>query len=115
MIRVILHFNFLAVVAVHKHIVNFFGKLGFKQVVDADLICPDKSKTLREGAIKISGWNLDSSSITQMYLNSLAKVYGFSLDVPVAELPEKAPHGVLNEKRRGSISSIEIPQSGQAY
>lgn len=63
--------------------------LGFKQVVDADLICPDKSKTLREGAIKISGWNLDSSSITQMYLNSLAKVYGFSLDVPVAELPEK--------------------------
>ena len=35
--------------------------LGFKQVIDPDLICPDKNKTLREGAIKISGWNLDSS------------------------------------------------------
>lgn len=62
--------------------------LGFKQTVDPDLICPDKSKSLREGAIKISGWNLDSSSMTQMHINSLAKVYGFSLDVPVSELPQ---------------------------
>lgn len=62
--------------------------LGFKQIIDPDLICPDKSKTLREGAIKISGWNLDSSAMTQMYLNSLAKIYNFSLDVPVSELPK---------------------------
>ena len=40
--------------------------LGFKQIVDPDLICPDKEKSLRDGAIKISGWNLDSSSMTQM-------------------------------------------------
>ncbi|MBD5584327.1 MAG: excinuclease ABC subunit UvrA [Clostridia bacterium] len=63
--------------------------LGFRQIVDPDLICPDKSKTLRDGAIKISGWNLDSSSMTQMYLSSLAKVYNFSLDVPVSELPKE--------------------------
>ena len=63
--------------------------LGFKQTVDPDLICPDKSKSLRDGAIKISGWNLDSSSMTQMYLNSLSKVYNFSLDVPVSELPKE--------------------------
>ena len=62
--------------------------LGFKQIIDPDLICPDKTKTLREGAIKISGWNLDSSSMTQMYLNSLSKVYNFSLDVPVKDLPD---------------------------
>lgn len=66
--------------------------LGFKQVVDPDMICPDKTKTLREGAIKISGWNLDSSSVTQMYISSLAKHYNFSLDVPVKDLPE----GVYN-------------------
>ena len=64
-----------------------FG-LGFKQIVDPDLICPDKTKTLREGAIKISGWNLDSSAMTQMYLNSLSKVYNFSLDVPLKDLPK---------------------------
>lgn len=62
--------------------------LGFRQIVDPDLICPDKTKTLRDGAIKISGWNLDSSSMTQMYLNALSKVYDFSLDVPVADLPK---------------------------
>ena len=62
--------------------------LGFRQIVDPDLICPDKTKTLREGAIKISGWNLDSSAMTQMYLNSLSKVYNFSLDVPVKDLPK---------------------------
>ena len=60
--------------------------LGFRQLVDPDLICPDKSKTLREGAIRISGWNLDSSSVTQMYLGALSRHYGFSLDTPVAEL-----------------------------
>ncbi len=63
--------------------------LGFKQAVDADLICPDRTKTLREGAIRISGWNLDSSSVTQMYLGALSRHYGFSLDVPVKDLPEE--------------------------
>lgn len=69
--------------------------LGFKQVVDPDLICPDKTKTLREGAIKISGWNLDSSTMTQMYINSLSKVYGFSLDVPVKDLPAEVYHMLM--------------------
>ena len=63
--------------------------LGFQQSVDADLICPDRSKTLREGAIRISGWNLDSSTVTQMYLGALSRHYGFSLDVPVSELPQQ--------------------------
>ena len=62
--------------------------LGFKQSVDADLICPDRTKTLREGAIRISGWNLDSSTVTQMYLEGLSRRYGFSMDVPVKDLPE---------------------------
>ncbi len=61
--------------------------LGFTQKVDADLICPDRTKTLREGAIRISGWNLDSSTVTQTYLHALARRYGFSMDVPVRELP----------------------------
>ncbi len=63
--------------------------LGFRQSVDADLICPDRTKTLREGAIRISGWNLDSSSVTQMYLGALSKHYGFSLDTPVKDLSKE--------------------------
>ena len=64
--------------------------LGFKQTVDPDLICPDKTKTLREGAIHASGWMLDSNSTNMMYITALARHYGFSLDVPVKDLPKSA-------------------------
>ncbi len=64
--------------------------LGFRQLVDPDLICPDKSKTLNEGAIHASGWMLDTNSMNQMYIRALAKHYGFSMDVPVKDLPKKA-------------------------
>ena len=62
-----------------------FG-LGFKQVVDPDLICPDKNKTIREGAMKVTGWNLGSQSMALMEVSAIAKAYGFSLDVPVKDL-----------------------------
>ncbi len=62
--------------------------LGYKEIVDPDLICPDKDVTLRDGAIKITGWNMDPPSVTQMYLKSLSEHYGFSMDVPVKELGE---------------------------
>ena len=64
--------------------------LGFKQTVDPDLICPDKSKTLREGAIHAGGWMLDSNATNLMYVKALAKHYGFSLDTPVKDLPQSA-------------------------
>ena len=62
--------------------------LGFKQFVDPDLICPDKSKTLREGAMKVTGWSLGSNSMALMELSALAKAFDFSLDVPVKDLPK---------------------------
>ncbi len=63
--------------------------LGFKQFVDPDLICPDKTKTLREGAMKVTGWSLGSNSMALMELSALAKAYGFSLDVPVKDLSKE--------------------------
>ena len=62
--------------------------LGFKQFVDPDLICPDKSKTLREGAMKVTGWSLGSNSMALRELSALAKAFDFSLDVPVKDLPK---------------------------
>ena len=64
--------------------------LGFKQSVDPDLICPDKTKTIREGAIHAGGWMLDSNSTNLMYVTALAKHYGFSVDTPVRDLPKSA-------------------------
>ncbi len=68
-----------------------FG-IGYRQIVDPDLICPDKTKTLREGAMKITGWNLGSQSMSMMELNAIAKAYNFSLDVPVKDLPDDIYH-----------------------
>lgn len=64
--------------------------LGFKQVIDPDLICPDKTKTLEEGAIHASGWMLDTNSFNLMQVKALAKHYGFRMDVPVQDLPKWA-------------------------
>lgn len=65
--------------------------LGSFNRVDPDLIVPDKSLSIREGAIKASGWNsLTDSSIAMMYYRAISKNFGISLDVPVSELkPEE--------------------------
>lgn len=62
--------------------------LGFKSEISKELVLGDTSRSLNEGALCISGWNLDSSKITQMYFRALSKHYGFSLDTPVKDLPE---------------------------
>ncbi len=65
------------------------GGLGFKQIVDESLICPDKGKTLREGAIALGGYFLESKQVNQMYVEAVAKHYGIDLNVPVKDLPKE--------------------------
>ncbi|MBR3804436.1 MAG: excinuclease ABC subunit UvrA [Clostridia bacterium] len=62
--------------------------LGYKMAVDEKLVLGDTSKSLSDGALTITGWNLDTGRMTQMYFNSLAKRYGFSMDTPVKDLPK---------------------------
>ena len=66
--------------------------LGVFMKINEDLIVPDKKLSVREGAIKASGWNVSENggSIAQMYFEGLAEHYGFSLDVPYKELPKEA-------------------------
>lgn len=64
--------------------------LGVFQKVDPDLVIPNKELSIRQGAIKASGWNsLDDSSIAMMYYNAIAKKYNISLDEPVKNLPQQ--------------------------
>ncbi|MBE5781410.1 MAG: excinuclease ABC subunit UvrA [Clostridiales bacterium] len=77
--------------------------LGTLMRVDPDLIIPDKTKSLADGALKVNGWNSGiTESMSKMYLTALAKHYGFSLDVPVKDLPpialEKILYGTGEEK-----------------
>ncbi|GHU74032.1 UvrABC system protein A [Clostridia bacterium] len=66
--------------------------LGMLRRVDPDAVLKDKSLTLRQGAISVSGWNnaKDEDSIAAIYIDALAKQYGFSTDIPVRDLPESA-------------------------
>ncbi len=63
--------------------------LGTFLKVDPDLVIPNKRLTVREGAIRASGWYYAEGGIAQMYYEGLAKHYHFSLDVPVSQLPPK--------------------------
>lgn len=62
--------------------------LGFRNEIDEKLVVKDPNKSLREGAMTITGWNLDNGKMANIYFNALAKHYGFSLDTPVKDLPE---------------------------
>lgn len=65
--------------------------LGIFMRVDPDIILPNKNLTINEGAIRAIGWNsVDPAGIAKMYLDGLARKYGFSLDVPVKDLPKEA-------------------------
>ena len=64
--------------------------LGYYLSIDEDLIIPNRDLSIRENAIKASGWTYSEGSMAQMYFDGLAKHYGFSVDTPVKDLPEDA-------------------------
>jgi excinuclease ABC subunit A len=70
--------------------------LGFKMVVDPDLVIPDKTKTIEEGAIE--GWSKGGSlsSWHMSQLNSLSEIDSFRIDVPVQELEPQTMDMILN-------------------
>lgn len=67
-----------------------FG-LGYKMEFDVDLMIPDKSLSIQQGAITVLGWQscTDKGSFTRAILDALAKEYGFELDTPFEEYPQK--------------------------
>lgn len=72
--------------------------LGTFMSIDPDIIIPDKTKSIAEGAIRASGWYYAEGGIAQMYFQSLAEHYEFSVDDPIEELPK----GILDILLYGS-------------
>ena len=66
-----------------------FG-LGYKMEFDEDLMIPDKSLAISEGAIQVMGWqsSTDPSSYTYATLRALSEGYGFDLNTPYKDLPK---------------------------
>ncbi|MDY3752024.1 excinuclease ABC subunit UvrA [Christensenella minuta] len=70
--------------------------LGMLLKIDPDLIVPDKTKTLREGAVKASGWNFGTvGTIAKNYLDAMMKRYHFDMDTPYEDLPAEVKHALL--------------------
>ena len=70
--------------------------LGTFLKVDPDLIIPNKKLSIRDGAIRASGWtNAEGGTIAQMYYEALGKKYGFTLDTPICDLSKKAIDALL--------------------
>ena len=83
--------------------------LGFQLVADEDLVIPDKTKSIFDGAIQANGWSsARTDSIFRMYFEALAQKYHFSLTVPVQELSAEAMdvilYGTKGEKLRMSYN-----------
>ena len=74
-----------------------FG-LGYKMKFDVDLMIPDRSLSLNEGAISCMGWQSSSSegSFTNAILRALAQEYDFSLDTPFEQLPDRVKDILIN-------------------
>ena len=70
--------------------------LGTQMQVDPELIIPDRSLSIAEGAIVANGWNsIKGDSIAKMYFDALAKKYGFDLNEPIGNLSKEAINAIL--------------------
>lgn len=63
--------------------------LGFTSEIDPNLIVKDPTKSIREGAINVTGWGIDTSLFGMSYFMALANRYQFSLDTPYQDLPQE--------------------------
>lgn len=87
-----------------------FG-LGYKMEFDEELIIPDKSVSLEDGAIAVLGWQSsgDQGSFTNAILQALAKEFKFSLKTPFGELPEDIQDMIIH----GTTKSVNVHYEGQ--
>ena len=86
--------------------------IGYKMEFDPELMIPDKSKSINDGAIAVLGWQscMKDGSWTNATLVGLARKFDFSLDTPWKDLPEKAKDILLN----GSPEEFEIQYKSQS-
>ena len=91
-----------------------FG-LGYKMEFDEDLMIPDKSLSIAEGAITVMGWQscTDPSSFTYAILKALSEEYQFDLTTPYEQLPQEIQHMLLHGTDGRSVKVHYKGQRGQ--
>ena len=87
--------------------------LGTLMRMDPELVLPNRDLSLNEGALRVTGWNSGADgSIFNMYLAAMAERYGFSLDVPVKDLPREALDALLYGTK-GEKLSLHYERDGR--
>ena len=91
-----------------------FG-LGYKMEFDIDLMIPDKSLSISEGAIAVMGWQscTDKGSFTRAILNALAEEYHFSLDTPFQDYPEEIRNILIHGTNGHAVKVYYKGQRGE--
>ncbi len=89
--------------------------LGFKMEFDPDLMIPDKSLSIHQGAISVMGWQSSSKpgSFTYAILEAMAKEYGFSLDTPFEDLAQEIQDLLIYGKNSRTVKVYYKGQRGE--
>ena len=87
--------------------------LGTLLKIDPDIVVPDRSKSLKEGAIRVGGWNIENEDgYSRMFINALSKHYNFSLDTPLEKLPQHILDIILYGTRGEKIKVVYEKEYG---
>lgn len=89
--------------------------LGYKMEFDVDLMIPDQSLSILEGAIVVTGWQSCTSegSFSRAILDALAKEYGFSLATPFQDYPDKIKEILIHGTNGHSVKVYYKGQRGE--
>ena len=89
--------------------------LGYKMEFDIDLMIPDRSLSILDGAIVVTGWQscTNEGSFSRAILDALAREYDFSLATPFAEYPEKIQDILINGTNGHSVKVYYKGQRGE--
>lgn len=94
--------------------------LGIQMKIDPNRIIPNRSLSIREGAIQASGWgNAEAGTISRMYYDALGKKYGFTMETPVKDFSDEALdallYGTKGEKLTLSVSKFSGGKMEQPF
>lgn len=89
--------------------------LGYKMEFDIDLMIPDRSLSILDGAIVVTGWQscTNEGSFSRAILDALAREYDFSLATPFEEYPEKIQDILINGTNGHSVKVYYKGQRGE--
>ena len=89
--------------------------LGYKMEFDIDLMIPDKTRSINEGAIAVLGWQscTTQGSFSRAILDALAREYEFSLDTPFCEYPKKVQDILIHGTGGHSVKVYYKGQRGE--